>query len=183
MLSLKDQWCWYHVSTRPAASLSRDPDDLKMHRAVNLLHLARFELAARFLVRAPAFLNMSGNCGSPTSQGEPFSTLVKRSFSCQGCRVTFLCLPDLFEHDSCLLYVVHQLSGKQNLGVLPDGWGSLGLEGASWHPQPHLPDWDPIPNLPVALTQSHFMYVCWISFQRAAKAKYALCMFESSRMF
>lgn len=128
------------------------------------------------------FLNVSGNRGSPTSS-EPFSTLVKRSFSCQRCRVTFWCPPDLFELNSCLLYVVHQLSGRQSLGVLPDGWGSLGLEGASWHPQSHLPDWDPIPNLPVALTQSHFTYVCWISFQRAAKEKYAPCMSESSCMF
>lgn len=91
MLSLKDQWCWYHVSTRPAASLSRDPDDLQMHWAVNPLHLGMLELAARFLMRAPAFLNVSGNCGSPTSQDEPFSMLVKRSFSCQRCPVTFLC--------------------------------------------------------------------------------------------
>lgn len=104
------------------------------------------------------FLKVSDNHESQTPQ-----QAVRERWSSAHSFVNAAVSPSTSTSYACM-ESVGCLSGKQSLGVLPDAWGSSGLEQASWHPQPHLPDWDPIPNLPIALTQCHFMYVCWISF-------------------
>lgn len=116
-------------------------------------------VAARFLMLAPAFffffLTVSGNRDSQSSQ----RAVWERRSSAHSF-ITAAVSPSTVHP---LLLAVCSL-GAVSLGVPPDACDSSGLEQASWHQQPHWPDWDPIPNLPIALTRCHFMYVCWISF-------------------
>lgn len=100
--SLKEQRCRYRVSTKPAVSLSRDRDDLKMQRAVNPTS-AEIWAAARFPMLAPAFLKVSGNHESQTSQWA-----VRER--CSGARSFVNAAVSPSTSTSCCLYVVRGLS-------------------------------------------------------------------------
>lgn len=153
--------CFYKSCT---SSLSREPDDLKVQRAVNLLHPRRFELRLGFLMLPPVFFFFFFWKREVIMDLKPHNEPLE---SVGQVLILWWMLLCFYAHSWSLDAGSLSLGSRAGLSCLmPEA------HPASWHQQPHWPDWDPIPNLPVALTRCHFVCVCvcWISFWRAVKA-------------